>query len=65
MALAYGEDMTNWPQGKRDEYLQLQAQVTNLSTSYNAQCGQYNALWEDEWRSLPAPNDLPTHCEMR
>lgn len=65
MVLAYGEDMTVWPQGKRDEYLQLQAQATNLSTSYNSQCGQYNAMWADEWRSVPAPNDLPTHCEMR
>lgn len=65
MITAYGEDMKVWPQGKRDEYLQLQAQVTNLTTSFNAQCGQYNALWSDEWRGIPAPDDLPTRCKMR
>ncbi len=64
MVTAYGDDMTAWPQGKRDEYLQLQAQVTNLKTSYNNDCGQYNAFWLDEWRSLPAPNDIPTRCDF-
>jgi len=64
MVSAYGEDMTVWPQGKRDEYLQIQSQVTNQKTAYNAACGQYNAFWEDEWRSIPAPNDIPTSCEF-
>jgi hypothetical protein len=64
MVAAYGDDQSTWPQGKRDEYLQLMAQVTNLKASYNVQCGQYNAFWDDEWRGIPAPNDIPTSCQF-
>ena len=60
----YGQDRAVWPQGKRDEYQQLSAAVRNLETAYNLSCGQYNALWLDEWRSLPAPDDLPARCEL-
>lgn len=60
----YGDDYATWPQGKRNEYQQLQKIVSSLITSYNVQCAEYNALWQDEWRNLPAPDDLPTYCEM-
>lgn len=58
----YGDG--EWPQGKRDEYLQLQQQVTNLTMAYNAACAKYKAMWQDEWRSVAAPRDLPTTCSM-
>ena len=64
MVLAYGEDQSKWPQGKRDEYLQLRQQYHNAIIAYNSACGQYRAMWSDEWRSVPAPDDLPTTCEM-
>ena len=64
MSVLYGEDASKWPQGKHDEYLQLKTQLRNLKTAYNSSCGQYNAMWQDEWRSIPAPDDLPTHCEL-
>jgi hypothetical protein len=64
MITAYGEDMSKWPQGKRDEYLQLQQQVTNLTVAYNAACARYKAMWQDEWRAISAPGDLPTTCQM-
>lgn len=59
----YGTDFAAWPQGKRDEFQQQKRIVSQLITSYNADCAQYKALWQDEWRSVPAPNDLPTTCE--
>lgn len=62
--ILYGEDTAKWPLGKREEYQQLSASLRNLVTAYNASCGQYNALWNDEWRSLPAPKDLPTRCDL-
>lgn len=64
MITAYGEDMGKWPQGKRDEYLQLQAQVNNLVIAYNNACAKYKAMWQDEWRAISAPGDLPTTCQM-
>lgn len=64
MMIAYGEDMAKWPQGKRQEYLQLQAQVTNLIVAYNGACAKYKAMWQDEWREIAAPKDLPTTCAM-
>lgn len=60
----YGEDASRWPQGKRQEFQQMQANLTNLIQSYNGQCGQYNALWRDTWRDVPAPNDLPKECQL-
>lgn len=64
MIALYGEDFSKWPQGKHEEYLQIQKQITNLKLSYNSECGQYRAMWNDEWRSLPAPDDLPTTCDF-
>jgi hypothetical protein len=64
MVVQYGEDRSSWPQGKSSEYLQLAQQRQNLITAYNQACGEYRALWNDEWRNLPAPDDLPTNCEM-
>lgn len=64
MVVTYGEDRSVWPQGKSDEYLQLRQQVGNQITAFNLSCGQYNALWQDEWRSIPAPDDLPKKCEL-
>lgn len=61
---AYGEDQSVWPQGKRDVWLQLQKDITNKSAAYNVSCAAYNAFWQDEWRALPAPKDIPTRCEM-
>lgn len=60
----YGDNTSEWPQGKREEYQQLSSALRNLVAAYNLQCGQYNALWQDEWRSLPAPDDLPTRCDL-
>lgn len=60
----YGADRTKWPQGKREEYQQLSTQVNNLVTAYNLSCSQYNALWQDAWRDLPAPDDLPRSCPL-
>lgn len=62
--LTYGEDQAKWPQGKSDEIQQLRSELANKITAYNAACGQYRAMWQDEWRNLPAPDDLPTTCEM-
>lgn len=60
----YGVDPGKWPQGKRTEYQQMTAALRNLVNAYNHSCGQYNAMWLDEWRDVPAPDDLPKHCEM-
>lgn len=60
----YGEDTNKWPQGKLNEYQQLQRALYNKKASYNDDCGQYNALWKDEWRDLPAPDDLQKTCEL-
>lgn len=59
----YGDDRANWPQGKRQEYEQLTNTVTTMVTGYNQLCGQYRAMWADEWRDIPAPDDLPKTCE--
>lgn len=64
MVIQYGDNRATWPQGKSDEYLQLVQQRQNLISAYNQACGEYRALWNDEWRNLPAPDDLPTTCEM-
>ncbi len=64
MITLYGEDMAAWPQGKKDEYLQINQQIINLKISYNSDCGEYKAMWNDEWRAIPAPDDLPTTCEF-
>ena len=60
----YGADRVKWPQGKRDEYQQLRTQTNNLITAYNLSCSQYNALWQDAWRDIPAPDDLPRSCAL-
>ena len=60
----YGDDMAKWPQGKRQEYQQGMVAYSNLVNAYNRSCSQYNAMWQDEWRSIPAPDDLPTRCEL-
>lgn len=62
---AYGEDQAKWPLGKRDQYMQAQAHTRNAIAAYNIRCAKYNALWEDEWKNLPAPDDLPTRCTLR
>jgi hypothetical protein len=59
----YGDDTSKWPQGKTEEYQQLVQALRNLKTSYNNDCGDYMAMWDDEWRDLPAPDDLPTTCQ--
>lgn len=58
----YGVDRSTWPQGKVGEYRQLDKVVTDLLTSYNHECGQYEAMWTDAWRDLPAPDNLPKKC---
>lgn len=60
----YGNDYSTWPQGKRDEYQQTQRQLQNLISAYNESCATYRALWQDQWRAIPAPDDLPKTCEM-
>ncbi len=60
----YGKDRAVWPQGKRDEYQQLSSATRNLVSAHNGACGQYAALWLDEWRDVPAPNDLPRACPL-
>lgn len=60
----YGDDYATWPQGKRDEYQQTQRQLQNLISAYNESCATYRALWNDEWRNIPAPDDLPKTCQM-
>lgn len=60
----YGADPAKWPQGKRTEYQQMTAALRNLINAYNHNCGQYNAMWLDEWRDIPAPDDLPKRCDM-
>ncbi len=59
-----GEDKTKWPQGDKEKYLQMEARVSNLVTAYNVSCGKYNGMWNDEWRSINAPGDLPRHCDL-
>lgn len=59
----YGTDATNWPQGKRQEYQQLQQAIRNLTTSYSQDCAAYKAMWNNEWKDFAAPKDLPTYCE--
>lgn len=63
--LTYGEDQSKWPQGKSSEIQQLRSELSNKITAYNAACGQYQAMWLDEWRDFPAPDDLPKTCEMK
>lgn len=60
----YGTDVTLYPQGKRDELAQIRTDLSNKITAYNQACGQYNSMWQDEWRDIPAPDDLPTRCEF-
>jgi hypothetical protein len=60
----YGADTSVWPQGKRDEYLQAQRDLDNDIAAYNRECGQYNALMDDEWRGVVAPEDLPPSCQF-
>lgn len=60
----YGEDMMTWPQGKRDQYQQVLADVRNKVSAYNTSCADYNALYDDEWSSIVAPKDLPGYCEL-
>lgn len=60
----YGETYDTWPQGKRDEYQQNQRQLQNLINAYNQSCARYKALWQDEWRDIMAPKDLPKTCEV-
>lgn len=60
--MLYGEGQ--WPQGKRQEYQQLSSILMNTKSAYNADCARYEAMWNDEWRSIVAPGDLPTTCEM-
>lgn len=60
----YGEDKTKWPQGKRDEYQQEQVLYRQGVSAYNTNCGKYNALWNNEWKSVVAPDDLPEQCEL-
>lgn len=59
----YGEDATKWPQGKRQEYQQLEQAIRNLKTSYSQDCADYRAMWNNEWKDFAAPKDLPTYCE--
>lgn len=49
----YGEDTSKWPQGKRSEWQQAQRTATNAKAAYNNSCGQYNALWNNDWKSIP------------
>jgi len=59
-----GSDRATWPQGDKERWLQLEAQVSNLTKAYNGSCAQYNAIWQDEWRAVQAPPDLPTRCDL-
>ncbi len=64
MVTTYGEDRSTWPQGKADEYLQLDAQRVNRIDAYNKLCASYKGKWNDEWFDLPAPDDLPKSCDL-
>ncbi len=60
----YGDDTSRWPQGKRSEWQQVVNQYRQSLSAYNTNCGNYNALWDDEWKGVVAPSDLPTRCEL-
>ncbi len=60
----YGTDPSKWPQGKRESYQQLESAIRSLKASYNLDCSDYRALWSNEWKSIVAPKDLPTTCNL-
>lgn len=60
----YGADASQWPQGKRAEYLQDKAHLDNAVAAYNRSCGEYNAVYADEFRAIAAPKDLPARCAL-
>lgn len=64
MTQLYGENMATWPQGKDEEYLQLQQQQVNMVNAYNSQCASYKAKWKNEWWEFSAPKDLPITCDL-
>jgi hypothetical protein len=57
-----GANAATWPQGKAEEYQQLQTQRRNREAQYDQLCATYEARWSDEWRGIPAPDDLPQRC---
>lgn len=60
----YGADRSVWPHGKRAEYEQIFEQVANRRSAWRTSCAEYEALWADEWRDVPAPDDLPKTCPL-
>lgn len=58
----YGTNTAVWPQGKAEEYQQVTAARRNREAQYDQLCATYEARWADEWRDLPAPDDLPRQC---
>jgi hypothetical protein len=62
--VSYGADRGKWPQGKREEYDQVFTMLTNRRSAYRALCAEYQAIWADEWRGIPAPDDLPKECPL-
>lgn len=63
-AQLYGENTAVWPQGKAEEYQQLQAQIQNRRSAYRQQCATYEAMWLDDWRREVAPSGVPTVCPV-
>lgn len=59
---SYGTDQKAWPQGKREEYQQLQQLRFNAVQAYNNACAGYNAVYKDEFQATAAPDDLPKSC---
>lgn len=58
----YGTDASTYPQGKRAELDQLRVNHRNSVSQYNSLCGQYMAVYADEFQEIAAPPDLPTQC---
>ena len=60
----YGENTAVWPQGKAQEYQQLQTQLLNRRSAYRNQCADYEAMWLDQWRREVAPDGVPMTCPV-
>lgn len=57
----------NWPIQDKADYESFVQSRLDMVSNYNRLCGQYNADWENEYKSVVAEDlkeSLPVHCQL-
>lgn len=62
LKVVHGEDTSKWSAQARQDYKLSTEALQAMQFSYNSQCAEYQAAWDNFFHSSVAPDDLPRTC---